>query len=182
MKKKVIRPGGKEMPEKEPLTKAGKKVSRRKRREDLGLWFQDYLNASRTPEEALFKINELLAASRIESTRKNVRAPISVAVSFRIDGEVNLSHTYTLSQRGLFLKWASPPPEGTRLELEIHLPEGGEVIAAEGVVVNSVPPSEASSKGALVGMAVVFDRIRSEDRRSLDRLVRAQMRRLRSSE
>jgi len=171
------------MVEKEPVAlKTAKKISARKRREDLGLWFQGYLGASQTPEETLFKINELLSAGHIESTRKNVRAPISVAVSFRIEGEVHITHTYTLSQRGLFLKWASPPPEGTRVEMEIHLPDSSEVVLAEGLVVNSVPLSEAAVKGALSGMAVVFDRIRAEDRRALDRLVRARARRIRSKE
>lgn len=169
------------MAEKEPVPmKAAKKISRRRRREDLGLWFQDYLGASSTPEETLFKINELLSAGRIENTRKNVRAPISVAVSFRFDDEVFVSHTYTLSQRGLFLKWPSPPPEGTRIELEIHLPDTGEVVSALGSVVNSTTLSEAADKGELSGMAVVFDRIRTEDRRSIDRLVRAHARRLRA--
>ena len=168
---------GKKMAEKEPVpVRAFRKSSRRKRRDDLGLWFQDYLGASRTAEETLFKINELLASGRIESTRKNIRAPIPLAVSFRIDGEINITHTYTLSQRGLFLKWASPPPEGTRVEMEIHLPGGGGVVSAEGVVVNSVSMEEALGKGTLSGMAVVFDRIRPEDRHALERLVRSQAR------
>ena len=159
--------------------KPSKKSSRKKREDDLGHWFQEYIGDSRSPEETLFKINELLASGVIPNTRKNLRAPISITVSFKVDEEINVSRTYTLSSSGLFLKWPRPPALGAPIEMEIHLPDRGDVVAADGVVVQSVPMEVAAAKGILSGMSVVFNRIKSEDRRRLERLVRFHARRLR---
>lgn len=158
-----------------------KKPPKKRNPDDLGRWFQEYIGGSKSPEEALFKINELLNAGKIENTRKNVRAPLSVPVTFKIGGKSHSASSYTLSQKGAFIKFPNPPKNGTVIEILLKLPDDGGDIRVEGEVVNSITMEDASKKGELSGMAVVFRKIGQEQRRRIDRLVRSHARRMRKA-
>jgi hypothetical protein len=166
--------------EKEIRTAEGAKALKKRRPRDQGRLIQEYLSHSGSAEETLFKINELLFAGNYESTRKHVRAPVSVPVIFRV-GEVSYnSSTYTLSQKGAFIKYAEPPLKGTRLNIELFLPDGEPRVQAEGEVVQSAALNDAMRRADISGMSVVFKKIKPEDRRRIDKLVRSQARKIKS--
>jgi hypothetical protein len=156
------------------------KALRRKRPKDPAVRLQEYLSSSRSAEEVLFKINELLYAPSGESTRKYVRAPVSVPVVFKIGDNSFSSTTYTLSQRGAFIKFTDPPPKSTRLVLELGLPDGGDAARMEAEVVQSAPLQEAMRRADVSGMSVVFKKMKPEDRRRIDKLVRARVRKMKN--
>ena len=79
------------------------KVLKSRKKKDQGLQIQKYLGSSASPEEALFKINEILYSGQYETTRKNVRAPVSLAVDFKVGDNSYAATTYTLSQKGAFI-------------------------------------------------------------------------------
>ena len=165
-------------PEKEPRTVGVRKLSRRRQRKDPGLILQNYLAGANTPEEALFKINELLNAGQIENTRRYPRAPLTLPVIFKTGAKTSAGSSYTLSQRGMFIKCTDPPPTGSLLEVDLSLPQG-ELIRIAAEVLQSNPLKQAAKSSSLSGMSVVFRKISAEDRRKIDRLVRAQARRMR---
>lgn len=152
------------------------KTKSARRREDPGLKFQKLISSARSPEEVLFKINELLFMAEDSSTRKNVRAPVAVPVRYRVGGVAFSGITYTISREGLFIKSREPFPRDTLVELEIELPDVEETVAAEGMVVHCISLHDAKAKGGISGMALVFNRIKATDRRRLDRFVRSRAR------
>jgi len=158
-----------------------KRGSKKKRKQDPGRVFQEYLGASNAPEETLFKINEFLHAGKFESTRKNVRAPLSVPVAYKVDDNTFVGTSYTLSQKGMFVKCPHPPPVDTPINIELQLPDESEFIHAEGEVVHSIPLEDASQQTTISGMSVVFRKIKPEDRRRIDRVVKAFARRMKGS-
>jgi len=156
----------------------GAKASRKKRTKDPGRLIVDYFSKPNSPEETLFMINEILFSSEHENTRKHVRAPISVPVAYKINNKTHVSSSYTLSQKGAFIKSPEPLPEGTKIEVEIALPDGGDPVRVEGEVVQSLPLKEARERANISGMSVVFRRISQENRRRIDKLARAQARKI----
>lgn len=166
--------------EEQPLSEA-KRISRRKQKRDPGIWLQEYLAGSASPEETLFKINELLHAGQIENTRKYVRAPLSAPVIFRLGESTAMGISYTLSQKGMFIKCPNPPAVGSRLQIGLALPDGGDALQLEAEVIQSNPLSKTARNSNLSGMSVVFRKISAEDRRRIDRLVRAHARRMRKT-
>jgi len=158
--------------EKEAILKRSANARRRKS-SDPALKLQEYLSGSRSPEEALFKINEILYASQIQSTRKHVRAPITFPVTFHAGNDAAWGTCYTLSRKGMFIKCANPPATGSQIQLELGLPDGGGPIPVKAEVVHSSPLKAAAKNGSLSGMSVVFKRMKQDDRKRIDRLVRA---------
>ena len=164
--------------EKPVRTPRGAKVSSEKIRKDPSLQLQQYLGRQTSPEVTLFLINELLNTAEHKQLRRNVRAPINVPVSFRLGAAVHKATSYTLSQRGMFIKFPHPPAAGSELELSFELQDGGGPIRARGEVVASAGLSEAMERAAISGMSVVFTKIGKEERRRIDRVVRAFMKKV----
>ena len=154
------------------------KASRKKRTKDPGRLIVDYFSKPNSPEETLFMINEILFSSEHDNTRKHVRAPISVPVAYKINNKTHVNSSYTLSQRGAFIKSPEPLAEGIKIEVELTLPDGGDPVRVEGEVVQSLPLEEAREKANISGMSVVFRRISQEDRRRIDKLVRARAKKI----
>ncbi len=155
-----------------------KKQGKRREEKDAGVWIQNYLGKSLSPEETLFKLNEILYADRHRGIRKNVRAPFPVQVSINIDGSVQKSTVYTLSQKGAFIKHPSPPPAGRIIDVYLTLPDEGPLISVKGNVVESIPIDKASAKGVLSGMSVVFTDVSATDRKRIDKLVKDKAKRM----
>lgn len=149
-----------------------------RRRSDPLVKVQRLLARCQTPEEALFKINELLYQSTEESTRRNVRAPVSLPVSYRVGEKEFLGLSYTLSQEGMFIKSPQPLPENTLVALELNLPGQEKPIAIEGEVVHRTSPDDARRRSGISGMTVVFRKIKTTDQRRIDRFVRARARQI----
>ena len=144
----------------------------RRRNPDPGIIIQEYIEGSSSPEETLFKINEILFADEIENTRKYVRAPLTIPVVFLVNGKTYTGATYTLSQRGMFIKHPSPPCSGETIPLAFEIPDEGGEIEVKAEVRNSFSIEEATEQGVLSGMSVVFKNISGKDRRRIDKLVK----------
>lgn len=149
-----------------------------RRRTDPGLRIQRLLGKSDSPEEILFKINELLYQAGEGNTRKNVRAPISIQVNYRVGRQDFSGLSYTLSRGGVFIKTARPLPESTVVELTLLLPGEEKAIPVEGEVINRISPDQAREKSGISGMAIRFLRIRSMDQHRIDRFVRSRARQI----
>lgn len=163
---------------KQNMSPPGKKISPEKLRRDPGLRMQEYLAKSTSPEETLFKINELLFDGQGENIRKHARAPISVNVVFPLGGAKHYSTTYTLSQKGAFIKYPEPPPRGTAFELELLLEDGFPSIFVTAEVVQSETLEQALKRASLSGMSVVFTKIGREEKRRIDRVVRQSLKKM----
>jgi len=149
-----------------------------RRRRDPGRRIQRLLVQSGSPEEVLFKINELLFQPGEGIARKNIRAPVSLPVNYRVAGRDYAGLSYTLSQDGLFIKSPDPFPKDTILDLELTLPGEDKPILIQAEVVHRTLLDEARLKSGISGMAVVFRRIRSLDQRRIDRFVRSRARQM----
>jgi len=136
------------------------------------------LTGSSSPEEILFKINEMIYSQAGSYTRKNLRVPISIPISYQVRGKSFEGDTYTLSQDGVFIKTLEPLEENTLVSLRLNLPGEGREIEAEGRVINSTALKDALSSGGVSGMAVVFCKIKEVDRRRVHRFVKARARQM----
>ena len=149
-----------------------------RKRTDPSLKLHKVLSKSSSAEEVLFKINELLYQAREESTRRNVRVPVSIPVVYRVGEQDFNGLSYTLSQEGVFIKSRAPLPKETSLDLELMLPGQDQGILIAGEVIQSTPPGDAREQSGISGMAVIFRKIRTQDRRRIDRFVRTRARRM----
>ena len=140
--------------------------------------FEDLVDGLITNEDTLFGINEFLHSGNHQSTRKNVRAPLAIKVIFRIGNEEFLGESYTLSSQGIFIKHPSPPPVSTPIEISLNFPDHKHNITASGKVVQSTSIGEASKKGVLAGMSIVFDSIDSKSSSMIDEMVRNKIKRI----
>ena len=154
------------------------KASRKKKTKDPGRLIVDYFSKPSSPEETLFMINEILFSGEHDNTRKHVRAPISVPVAYRANDKTHVSSSYTLSQKGAFIKSPEPLARGAKIEVEISLPDGGAPVRVDGEVVQSLPLEEARENANISGMSVVFRGIRQKDRQRIDKLVRARAKKI----
>lgn len=139
------------------------------------LEFQNLFVRSKDPEELLFKINEFINSQRISSTRKNIRVAVSIPVVYWVNDEEIISSTYTLSKQGMFIKTSNPLDVNSKLELIIKLPTTNEIIKAEGEVLSSISPEEATEKGGIAGMAVIFRKIKQKHQKELEKFVRTRL-------
>ncbi|MFO8057555.1 MAG: PilZ domain-containing protein [bacterium] len=165
------------MSEDDSLANGNRKTDyRTPRSKDPILFLQNYLFSSHTPDEVLFKINEILFGEKAESTRKYDRAPISLPVIFEYNGGRQKCTSYTLSQMGMFVKCPHPPPVDSDIMMEIELPNQEDKLRLEARVVHSNDLEKARKDSSLSGMSVVFTNVSQKDRRRLQRLVKAWMR------
>jgi hypothetical protein len=152
--------------------------ARRRRRKDDGLKIQQYLTKSSSPEEMLFKINEMIFTQAGKSSRKNLRVPVSVPVTYNVKGNNFKADTYTLSQDGLFVKTSNPADKNSLISISLQLPDESSEIEAEGEVISTTLPDDALSMGGLSGMTVVFRKIKQGDRKKINRYVRSKAKEL----
>lgn len=165
------------MSEDNPLANGNRKTeSKNPRTKDPFLFLQNYLFSSDSPDEVLFKINEILYGEKAESTRRYDRAPISLPVTFEHNGARYKCASYTLSQMGMFVKCPDPPPVESDISMEIEMPEQEDDLNLEARVVYSNDLESAKKNASLSGMSVVFMKVSQKDRRRIQRLVKAWMR------
>ena len=106
-----------------------------------------------------------------QDRRRFPRIQLALAVELHFpSAEAALgSSTFDISEGGAFIHMTRPRPEGTSIELRLHL--GGRVLEIGGVVVRSVRPGE----GEHPGIGVLFTDVRPEDTGLVDSLVREQL-------
>ncbi len=118
-----------------------------------------------------FVVNEALAPPSARATREGIRVPASVMARVESGGRVRQVHTYSLSTTGAFLETPRPSVRGTRLGVEIPLPDG--VLLAEAQVVFSNVPGNLQRPNLPLGMGVRFDGLSREEAARLRRCVEA---------
>jgi uncharacterized protein (TIGR02266 family) len=103
-----------------------------------------------------------------QDRRRFPRIQLAVAVELRFaSAEAALeSRTVDISEGGVFIRMPRPRPEGTSIQLRLHV--GGRVLEIGGVVVRSVRPGE----GEPAGIGVWFTDLRPEDAAFVQTLVR----------
>ncbi len=148
--------------------------STKRRSNDPSLLIEDFLKNAGSPEEVLFKVNELLASQEVTSSRKNVRVPVVLPVQYNSSGKSFNAETYTLSQEGVFIKTPKPLPISSELEVQFILPGDKKDISIVGEVVHQSTMGDTDNSHVLSGMVVIFKDIRDRDRRRIDRFVRGQ--------
>ncbi len=79
------------------------------------------------------------------------------------------SSTVDVSEGGVFIRMPRPRPEGTAIQLRLHV--GGRVLEIGGVVVRSVRPGE----GEPAGIGVLFTELRPDDAAFVQTLVRERL-------
>jgi actin-like ATPase involved in cell morphogenesis len=91
------------------------------------------------------------------TVRQHKRYPVSWVVSIRAE-DWSYAHelaTGNISRGGLFVRSVHPLETGTKIEIDLQLPEDM-VLRAESVVVHSIPPERAQGEGIAPGFGVRF--------------------------
>ncbi|MBK8479684.1 MAG: Hsp70 family protein [Proteobacteria bacterium] len=90
--------------------------------------------------------------------RRDPRYPVTWAVTIRAADwlEVQRLSTENVSRGGLFIRTASHALPGTRLQIELTLPDGT-VFPADGEVIHSITRERAQAEGVAAGIGVRFD-------------------------
>jgi len=65
-----------------------------------------------------------------------------------------------LSRGGIFIRSDDPPPTGTAVEVEIHLPDAGPPVTSNGIVVHQQLPAPGKTAGAGVQFLDASDAFR----------------------
>jgi uncharacterized protein (TIGR02266 family) len=110
---------------------------------------------------------ERLSEPSQQDRRRFPRIQLALAVELHFpSAEAALeSSTFDISEGGAFIHMTRPRPEGTSIELRLHL--GDRVLELGGVVVRSVRPGE----GEHPGIGVLFTNVRAEDMELVQSLV-----------
>ncbi|MBK6847993.1 MAG: Hsp70 family protein [Proteobacteria bacterium] len=90
--------------------------------------------------------------------RRDPRYPVTWAVSIRAADwlEVQQLSTENVSRGGLFIRTRSQAAPGTRLQIELTLPDGT-VFPADGEVIHCIAAERARAEGVAAGIGVRFD-------------------------
>jgi len=120
---------------------------------------------------ALEDFLDRLGASKSEFKRQHPRLELGTQIKYyNSEGEPCDAIASSLGAGGLFIDQFSPPPMGTSVRLEIHLPASKNVIAAESKVVwvrNSLV-----EKIFYPGMGLKFTSISDKDRAEILRFIK----------
>lgn len=97
----------------------------------------------------------------IEERRKYPRIRLIAKVAHIRGNHFHYFYSRDLSVGGIFLEAEHPYPVGTKLELELVLPEIAERLRIHGTVIRVEPP-ESRQMGKIPGMGIQFDVMTSE--------------------
>jgi hypothetical protein len=114
---------------------------------------------------------QVAAALPQQERRQFPRIQLAVAVELRFASpEAALeSSTVDISEGGVFIRMPNPRPEGTPIQIGLHV--GGRRLSIGGVVVRCVRPGE----GAAPGIGVLFTDLRPDDAAFVKTLVRERL-------
>jgi type IV pilus assembly protein PilZ len=71
-----------------------------------------------------------------DNERREKRCPVSLQVKYGSGQEFKLDYTKNVSQGGMFIKTDNPPEIGTKIHLQLHIPELNEPVLLYGEVVH----------------------------------------------
>jgi len=109
------------------------------------------------------------AAQGARDRRRARRSALTVRIDYATVDEIFSEFTRDINEGGLFIETEKPHLPGTEVSMQFHLPGGDEVVETVGRVVRISP----GGPGATPGMGIEFDELTPEDRKRIDRIVRA---------
>lgn len=107
-------------------------------------------------------------AAQPERRRAN-RSALTVRIDYATVDEIFSEFTRDINEGGLFIETEKPHLPGTEVSMQFHLPGSDEVVETVGRVVRV----SRGGAGVPPGMGIEFDELKPDDRKKIDRIVRA---------
>lgn len=107
------------------------------------------------------------AASR--DRRRANRSALTVRIDYATVDEIFSEFTRDINEGGLFIETEKPHLPGTEVSMQFHLPGSEEVVETVGRVVRT----SRGIGGSPSGMGIEFEELNPDDRKKIDRIVRA---------
>ena len=104
-----------------------------------------------------------------ENRRRTHRAGVTVRIDYATVDELFSEFTRDINEGGLFIETDKPHQPGTEVSMQFHLPGSSETLRTIGRVVRVC----SGNVGSPAGMGIEFDELTPDDRRKIDRIVRA---------
>ena len=101
--------------------------------------------------------------------RRARRSGLTVRIDYATVDEIFSEFTRDINEGGLFIETEKPHLPGTEVSMQFHLPGSDEIVETIGRVVRVSP----GGAGVPPGMGIEFDELNPEDRKRIDRIVRA---------
>ncbi len=101
--------------------------------------------------------------------RRAKRSALTVRIDYGTVDEIFSEFTRDINEGGLFIETEKPHLPGTEVSMQFHLPGSDEVVETVGRVVRI----SRGDVGAAPGMGIEFDELHPDDRKKIDRIVRA---------
>jgi uncharacterized protein (TIGR02266 family) len=129
-------------------------------------------------EQAMSKISldgvepadvSLVADLSPSERRRATRSSLTVRIDYATVDEIFSEFTRDINEGGLFIETEKPHLPGTDVSMQFHLPGSDEVVETLGRVVRV----SGGGTGTPPGMGIEFDELKPDDRRKIDRIVRA---------
>lgn len=108
------------------------------------------------------------AAAQPERRRAR-RSGLTVRIDYATVDEIFSEFTRDINEGGLFIETEKPHLPGTEVSMQFHLPGSEEVVETVGRVVRI----SRGGPGVSPGMGIEFDELKPDDRKKIDRIVRA---------
>lgn len=136
----------------------------------------EHINHTMSPEEIIFKVNNVVYRS--QSVRKSPRVRANIDVEYQCQGEFYKSEITTMSLYGVFINTLNPLQNNSRIELAFSPTGEGKKIEAAGRVLYSVgynlvkgiishPEKRDEKIVAHPGMGVFFEEISEADQETI---------------
>lgn len=106
----------------------------------------------------------------LRDRRRAARSTLTVRIDYATVDEIFSEFTRDINEGGLFIETEKPHLPGTEVSMQFHLPGSDEVVETVGRVVRV---SSGDDVGAAPGMGIEFDELHPDDRKKIDRIVRA---------
>ena len=128
------------------------------------------LTKSASVERILYEVREALFPEERER-RRTPRAPLTIPVTVRTPRHTYLTHTFNVSEEGMFLTLGDqePPSQGTEVDLKFWVPDQDEIFNVKATVawMNAIGPELKRSHPAGFGV-----RFLAPDERTLNAIAR----------
>lgn len=140
----------------------------------------EHISHTMSPEEIIFKVNNIVYRSNNE--RKSPRVTVNIDVEYECQGKRYKSKITTISLFGLFISSLNPLQNNARIKLAFFLPREGKKIEATGRVLYSIgynllkgiishPESSDKKIIAHPGMGVFFEDLSEADWKTLQAFI-----------
>ena len=114
-------------------------------------------------------VDPLSAEPAPRDRRRAGRSGLTVRIDYATVDEIFSEFTRDINEGGLFIETEKPHLPGTEVSMQFHLPGSHEIVETVGRVVRV----SRGGTGVPPGMGIEFDELKPDDRKKIDRIVRA---------